>query len=46
MSFLEAVKKNKTEDVIGKNDFDLIWAKEAEKYINDDRQIIKKEFQN
>ena len=42
MSFLEAVKKNKTEDVIGKNDFDLIWAKEAEKYINDDRQIIKK----
>ncbi len=37
ISFLEAVRKNKIEDVIGKNDFDLIWAKEAEKYINDDR---------
>ena len=41
-SFLEAVKKNNIEDVIGKSDIDLIWAKEAQKYIDDDRQVIKK----
>jgi PAS domain S-box-containing protein len=42
ISFMEAVRKNKIEDVIGKNDFDLIWGQEAEKYINDDKEIIKK----
>jgi len=42
ISFLEAVGKDKIDDVLGKNDFDLIWAKEAEKYINDDRQVIEK----
>jgi PAS domain S-box-containing protein len=42
MAFVGAVKKNKPEDVIGKNDFDLIWADEAEKYIDDDRQVIKR----
>jgi PAS domain S-box-containing protein len=41
-SFTKAVKQNKIDDVIGKTDFDLIWSTEAEKYINDDKQVIKK----
>ncbi|MBI9036720.1 MAG: PAS domain S-box protein [Bacteroidales bacterium] len=40
-SFVKAVRQNKVNDVIGKTDFDLIWSNEAEKYINDDKQVIK-----
>ena len=40
-SFLKAVEKNKIENVIGKTDFDLFCAQEAEKHINDDIELIK-----
>lgn len=39
-AFIESVGKNSIEDVIGKTDFDLIWANEAQKFINDDKEII------
>ena len=39
-AFAIAAGEKRPEDIIGKNDFDLIWSEEAEKYIADDRQII------
>jgi PAS domain S-box-containing protein len=39
-AFAEAVGLPTIEAVIGKNDYDLIWAAEAEKYITEDKQLI------
>ncbi len=39
-AFAEAVGHEKREAVIGKNDFDLIWGEEAQKYIDDDKQVM------
>lgn len=40
-AFAKAAGEGKIEDVIGKNDFDLIWAKEAQRYIDNDRSVLK-----
>ncbi len=40
-SFAKAAGETETENVIGKNDFELIWGQEAEKYIEDDRQVLR-----
>ena len=39
-AFAEAAGLSNTNEVIGKRDSDLLWAKEAEKFINDDRQVL------
>lgn len=39
-SFAKAAGLKDSESVIGKNDFDLIWGKEAQRFINDDKQVI------
>ena len=40
-AFAKAAGEEKPDDVIGKNDFDLIWAEEAAKFINDDEQVMR-----
>jgi len=39
--FLQDANLNSESDIIGKNDFDMVWSKEAELYIADDKQVVQ-----
>lgn len=40
-NFAKAAGKDTIEDIISKDDFDMVWSKDAQKFINDDRQVMK-----
>lgn len=42
MAFAKGAGLSKTEEIVGKTDFDLPWAKtEAQKYIDDDKEVME-----
>ncbi len=42
-AFLGDASLNKENEIIGKNDFDMVWAKEAEFYRKDDNEVMEQD---